>query len=312
MFRKWNYEKKQKLVGFSFILPWLIGFCAFTAFPLGYCFYMALNKVNFVTDHLEMQWLGFENFRKVLYEDAEIPNKLMQTFQQSLLIVPLIVVFALIMALMLNSKFPGRAFYRAVFFLPVMLTSGNLISTLTSQGQGSISFLQSGTAAQLVAGIGGTLGETLQTVLDNFLVILWYSGVQMLLLIAGMQSINPSTYEAAKIDGAGTWEVLWTITLPGLMPFLFVCVIYTIVDQFTIDLFALFHNFSGIFLAVLLCQNLFHRAFEHPEIKTVIFHITFPPLIDLQTQKTQSSRQSDRPSLHPYTARQSCGRCISP
>ena len=218
MFRKWNYEKKQKLVGFSFILPWLIGFCAFTAFPLGYCFYMALNKVNFVTDHLEMQWLGFENFRKVLYEDAEIPNKLMQTFQQSLLIVPLIVVFALIMALMLNSKFPGRAFYRAVFFLPVMLTSGNLISTLTSQGQGSISFLQSGTAAQLVAGIGGTLGETLQTVLDNFLVILWYSGVQMLLLIAGMQSINPSTYEAAKIDGASPLQTFFKITVPLLKP----------------------------------------------------------------------------------------------
>jgi ABC-type sugar transport system permease subunit len=194
---------------------------------------MALNKVNFVTDHLEMEWLGLANFTKAMYEDAEIPNKLMQTFQQSLLIVPLIVVFALIMALLLNSKFPGRAFFRAVFFLPVMLTSGNLITTLTGQGQGTISFLQSGTAAQLVAGIGGSLGTTLQTVLDNFLVILWYSGVQMLLLIAGMQSINPSTYEAAKIDGAGTWEVLWTITLPGLMPFLFICVIYTIVDQFT-------------------------------------------------------------------------------
>ena len=233
MFKSWNYERKQKLVGFTFILPWIIGFGAFTAFPLGYCLYMALNKVNFVTDHLEMEWLGMGNFAKAIYEDAEIPNKLMQTFQQSLLIVPLIVVFALIMALLLNSKFPGRALFRAVFFLPVMLTSGNLITTLTGQGQGSIDFLQSGTAAQLVAGIGGTLGETLQTVLDNFLVILWYSGVQMLLLIAGMQSINPSTYEAAKIDGAGTWEVLWTITLPGLMPFLFICVIYTIVDQFT-------------------------------------------------------------------------------
>ena len=233
MFRNWNYEKKQKLVGFSFILPWLIGFGVFTAFPLAYCFYMALNKVNFVTDHLEMEWLGLANFTKAMYEDAQIPNNLMLTFQQMILIVPVIVVFALIMALMLNSKFPGRAFFRAVFFLPVMLTSGNLITTLTSQGQGSIDFLQSGTAAQLVAGIGGTLGSTLQTVLDNFLVILWYSGVQMLLLIAGMQSINPSTYEAAKIDGAGTWEVLWTITLPGLMPFLFICVIYTIVDQFT-------------------------------------------------------------------------------
>lgn len=233
MFKRWNYEQKQKLVGFSFVIPWIIGFGAFTAFPLLYCLYMALNKVNFVTDHLEMSWLGLANFHKALAEDAEIPNKLMQTFQQSLLIVPLIVVFALIMALMLNSKFPGRAFYRAVFFLPVILTSGNLIATLTSQGQGSISVLQSGTAQALVAGIGGTLGETLTVVLDNFLVILWYSGVQMLLLIAGMQSINPSTYEAARIDGAGSWEILWTITLPGLMPFLFICVVYTIVDQFT-------------------------------------------------------------------------------
>lgn len=233
MRKNWSFEQKQKLVGCTFILPWVIGFGAFSAFPLAYCFYMALNKVNFVTDHLEMQWLGLANFQKALYEDAEIPNKLMQTFQQSLIIVPLIVVFALIMALLLNRKFPGRMLFRMIFFLPVVLTSGNLISTLTSQGQGSISFLQSGTAMQLVASIGGTLGETLTTVLDNFLVILWYSGVQMLLLIAGMQSINPSTYEAAEIDGAGTWEVLWTITLPGLMPFLFICVVYTIVDQFT-------------------------------------------------------------------------------
>lgn len=233
MRKRWNYEQKQKLVGFSFVLPWIIGFGAFTAFPLLYCLYMALNKVDFITDHLEMSWLGFANFHKALSEDAEVPNKLMQTFQQTILIVPLIVVFALIMALLLNSKFPGRAFYRAVFFLPVILTSGNLIATLTSQGQGSISVLQSGTAQALVAGIGGTLGETLTVVLDNFLVILWYSGVQMLLLIAGMQSINPSTYEAARIDGAGSWEILWTITLPGLMPFLFICVIYTIVDQFT-------------------------------------------------------------------------------
>ena len=233
MGKSMSYEKKQKLIGLSFISPWILGFLAFTAFPLGYCLYMALNKVNFVTDRLEMDFLGLANFRKALMEDAEIPNKLLQTFQQTIIIVPTIVVFALIMALLLNSKFPGRAFYRAVFFLPVVLTSGNLIATLTSQGQGSISFLQSDTAQSLMSGIGGAWGETLQTVLDNFLVILWYSGVQMLLLIAGMQSINPSTYEAARIDGADQWEILWTITLPGLMPFLFISVVYTIVDQFT-------------------------------------------------------------------------------
>lgn len=231
--RYFDYEKRKMRSGALFIAPWTIGFVIFTLFPVGYCLYMALNKVDFITDHLEMTWLGFGNFHKALFLDAEVPNKLLLTFQQSVLIIPVIVVFALIMALLLNAKFPGRSFFRAIFFLPVVLTCGNLLNTLSSQGQGTMSFLQSDTAQALVKSIGGTLGETLETVMENFLVILWYSGVQMLLLIAGMQSINPSTFEAARIDGAGKWEVLWTITLPGIAPFIFVSTIYTIVDQFT-------------------------------------------------------------------------------
>jgi ABC-type sugar transport system permease subunit len=70
-------------------------------------------------------------------------------------------------------------------------------------------------------------------VIDSFLIILWYSGVQMLILIAGMQSVNPSVYEAATIDGAGKWESLWLITLPNLVPFILLATIYTVVDQFT-------------------------------------------------------------------------------
>jgi len=233
--KKLRYEGRQKLVGTSFIAPWVIGFLAFTAFPLFYCLYMAMNKVTFMTDRLEMEWLWFENFRKALFEDAEIPNKLLQTLGQSAIIIPIIVVFALIMALMLNAKFPGRGLFRAIFFLPVVLTSGNLISILTDQGQGTISFLQSETAQVLITNLSGTWGTALKTVLNNFLVILWYSGVQMLLLIAGMQSINPSTFEAARIDGAGKWEILWTITLPALTPFIFISIIYTIVDQFTVS-----------------------------------------------------------------------------
>jgi ABC-type sugar transport system permease subunit len=79
-----GFEGRQKLVGLSFIAPWAIGFAVFTAFPLLYCLYMALNKVSFVTDRLEMEWLGLANFKKALLEDAEIPNKLFQTLEQSL------------------------------------------------------------------------------------------------------------------------------------------------------------------------------------------------------------------------------------
>ena len=233
MRRSLKIETKDKLVGLTFISPWLIGFLLFSAFPLGYCLYMAFNDVIFTTDKLKLSFVGVANFKKALFEDAEIINKFVLFLQQSIIIIPIIVVFALIIALMLNQKFKGRGFIRSIFFLPVVLTSGNLISALTNQKQGTISFLQSTTVSAMLTSIGGTWAITIKSVLDSFLIILWYSGVQMLLLLAGMQSINPSIYEAARIDGAGKWESLWMITLPGLTPFIFISVIYTIVDQFT-------------------------------------------------------------------------------
>lgn len=226
-------ETKKKLTGLGFVLPWIAGFLLFSAYPLLYTLYMSFNQVKIAGDNLKLDWIGFANYNKALFQDAEIPNNLISVLQNTLIIIPVIIVFGLVMALLLNEKFKGKSFFRAVFFLPVLLTSGNLIDSLTSQGQGTISFLQSTTITNLVANIGGSWGETLTGILDSFLIILWYSGVQMLLLIAGMQSINPSVYEAASIDGAGRWEALWLITLPNLTPFILISAIYTIVDQFT-------------------------------------------------------------------------------
>lgn len=231
--RNMKIETKEKLTGAGFISFWFVGFLVFMAFPLGYSLYMSLNKVNVVTDRLEMEWLGFGNYAKALFEDAEPVQVIAESLLESLIIIPIIVVFALILALMLNQDFKGRSLFRAVFFLPVVLTSGNLIAMLTNQEQGTLSFITTTSLETLLRDIDGPLKGALTDILSSFVVILWYSGVQMLLLIAGMQSINPSIYEAAKIDGAGKWEALWTITLPGLMPFLFISIVYTIVDQFT-------------------------------------------------------------------------------
>jgi ABC-type sugar transport system permease subunit len=231
--KKLKIETKQKMIGFAFVSPWIIGFILFSAYPLLYSLYMSFNKVKISGDKLKMQWVGFANYNKALFQDAEITNSLIKVLQNTIIIIPIIVVFAIIMALLLNEEFKGRSLIRAIFFLPVLLTSGNLIESLTAQGQGSISFLKSDTINNLIAGIGGSWGDTLKAVLDSFLIILWYSGIQMLILIAGMQSINPSVYEAATIDGAGKWESLWLITLPNLMPFILLSTIYTIVDQFT-------------------------------------------------------------------------------
>ena len=231
--KKLKIESKQKIIGFAFVGPWLLGFAVFSAYPLLYSLYMSFNKVKVSGSALKMEWMGWENYIKALLRDAEVMNNLIKVLQNTVIIIPIIVVFAIIMALLLNEEFKGRSFIRAVFFLPVLLTSGNLIESLTAQGQGTVSFLKSDTINSLLANIGGSLGETLTMVIDSFLIILWYSGVQMLILIAGMQSVNPSVYEAATIDGAGKWESLWLITLPNLVPFILLATIYTVVDQFT-------------------------------------------------------------------------------
>ena len=231
--KKLKIESKQKLIGFAFIGPWIIGFAVFSAYPLLYSLYMSFNKVKVSGSALKMEWMGWENYKKALFQDAEVMNNLIKVLQNTVIIIPIIVVFAIIMALLLNEEFKGRSFIRAIFFLPVLLTSGNLIESLTAQGQGTVSFLKSDTINNLLANIGGSLGETLTMVIDSFLIILWYSGIQMLILIAGMQSVNPSVYEAATIDGAGKWESLWLITLPNLVPFILLATIYTVVDQFT-------------------------------------------------------------------------------
>ena len=221
--KKLKIESKQKIIGFAFVGPWLLGFAVFSAYPLLYSLYMSFNKVKVSGSALKMEWMGWENYNKALLRDAEVMNNLIKVLQNTVII----------MALLLNEEFKGRSFIRAVFFLPVLLTSGNLIESLTAQGQGTVSFLKSDTINSLLANIGGSLGETLTMVIDSFLIILWYSGVQMLILIAGMQSVNPSVYEAATIDGAGKWESLWLITLPNLVPFILLATIYTVVDQFT-------------------------------------------------------------------------------
>lgn len=231
--KKLKIETKQKLIGLAFVSPWLMGFAIFSAYPLLYSLYMSFNNVKVSGSALKMEWAGWANYDKALLRDAEVMNNLIKVLQNTAIIIPIIVVFAVIMALLLNEEFKGKSLVRAVFFLPVLLTSGNLIESLTAQGQGTVSFLKSDTINNLLANIGGSLGETLTMVIDSFLIILWYSGVQMLILIAGMQSVNPSVYEAATIDGAGKWESLWLITLPNLMPFILLATVYTVVDQFT-------------------------------------------------------------------------------
>ncbi|MEK4057126.1 sugar ABC transporter permease [Paenibacillus sp. FSL F4-0087] len=232
-----QYQFKRYGVGLLFMLPWMIGFSVFVAIPIGWSMFMSLHKVAVVPGGFKYDWIGIQNYRDAFLKDNVFPIEMITYFQQMLLMVPIIVIFALLISLLLNQKFPGRFIYRALFFLPVIFATGQVLSELFTQGAGDIPFLDQYNLEPLVKQyVGGEMAKIIMEVLGRVVLILWYSGVQILIFIAGFQTISPSIYEAVRIDGASPWDSFWKITLPASIPFISLNVLYTIIDLFTFPL----------------------------------------------------------------------------
>ncbi|WP_409345463.1 carbohydrate ABC transporter permease [Paenibacillus sp. MBLB4367] len=231
------YRWKQYGVGYLFILPWLIGFLSLIAFPIVWSLFLSFNKVTLTSKGFIYAWAGLQNFKDAFVVDNEYPVQLILYVQQMLLIIPIIVIFALLVSLLLNQKFPGRFLYRAIFFLPVIFATGQVLTELFAQGAGEIPFMEQYNIDSLVQdNVGRQFAGPVMEVLKKTVIILWYSGVQILIFIAGFQTISKSVYEAVRIDGASPWDSFWKITLPGIVPFISLNLLYTIIDLFTFPL----------------------------------------------------------------------------
>ena len=144
--------------------------------------------------------------------------------------VPIIVVFALIIAMMLNQNIKGKGFFRLIFFLPVIIVSGPILGMLSSQGAGTITAIDMQAITQAIGNfLPPSIAEPISELFNNMITILWYSGVQILIFLSALQKIDRSVYEAAKIDGGSGWECFWKITLPTIKPMIMLNCIYTVV-----------------------------------------------------------------------------------
>ncbi|MBB6670879.1 carbohydrate ABC transporter permease [Cohnella nanjingensis] len=225
---------KQYGVGYLFILPWAIGFGALIAFPLGWSFFMSFHKVVATTGGFSYDFVGLQNFKDAFVKDNVFPIQLIEYVQEMLLMIPIIVIFSLLVSLLLNQRFPGRFLFRAVFFLPVIFATGQVLTELFAQNAGEIPFMDQYNLEPIVQKyVGEGLAQPVLSVLGKTVIILWYSGVQILIYIAGYQTIPKSVYEAVRIDGATPWDSFWKITLPATLPFISLNTLYTIVDLFT-------------------------------------------------------------------------------
>jgi ABC-type sugar transport system permease subunit len=221
-------------VGYAFISPWLVGFLLFMAYPMLYSLYLSFNKVAITTTGIVTHFVAWDNYKYAFLTDPDFVQTLLMFLYSVVLEIPVVIVFALFVALLINQRIRMKGLFRAIFFLPVVITSGEVVNQLFDQGAGTVPILaQYGIVDFVKSNLNPALAKPLIQVIQQLILILWYSGVQILIFLAGLQKMDSSVYEAAAIDGASPWEAFWKITLPAIKPFILVNIIYTTVDLFT-------------------------------------------------------------------------------
>ena len=224
---------RSTITGTLFFLPWLIGFFAITAYPLVYSLVICFNQVQIKPGEIILEPVGWEYFRQAFAVDTEYPTKLLASLASVLLGTPLVVVFSLVIALLLNRRFRGRTVYRIVFFLPVVIMSGPVMSELMTESSAMSINMDIMGLRSILMELDYGWARILLTFLNSFVRILWFCGVQIIVFLAGLQKVDRNMYEAAAIDGATAWEAFWKITLPHLRPIILLNAIYTIIEMGT-------------------------------------------------------------------------------
>lgn len=225
-----SHRARSTITGTMFFLPWLIGFCAITAYPLIYSLVICFNQVQIRPGAIELEYIGWEYFRQAFGVDTEFPTKLIGSVSSIVMGTPLVVVFSLVIALLLNGKFKGRTVYRIIFFLPVIIMSGPVMSELMTESSAMSIDMDIMGIRNILMEMDHSWANILLTFLNSFVRILWFCGVQIIVFLAALQKIDRNMYEAAAIDGATAWESFWKITLPHLRPIILLNAIYTIIE----------------------------------------------------------------------------------
>ncbi len=224
--REWGY-------GYLFILPWIIGVSLFFLYAAFRSIQFSVSNVNMVG--LQVTFLGWENifsmYSRVIAEETNLPIMLGNFAIGLVLQLPIIISFSLIIALLLNSNIKCRGLFRMIFFLPVIIATGPVMSKLTDQGVASVPMMADLTA--LFQGLPQFILEPLTELFNSLIVILWNAGIQILIFLSGLQKVSKTLYEAAKIDGASGWESFWKITLPIVKPMILLNSVYTVVSLAT-------------------------------------------------------------------------------
>lgn len=247
---KWHLTLtgKEAVAGILFIMPFLIGF-------FGIFLPMIVESIHFSFSNMEVSATGYvltkaadnglEHYIRALAIDPNFNLNLLKGIGQMMVQVPLVIIFSFFAATLINQNFHGRAIARSIFFFPVILTSGVilglensdlLVQTLSTTGMSADESQAMFNIMKLLeeyTNLPSTVMVFLGNAVNGIYSIVVASGVQILIFLAGLQSISPSLYEASSMEGATGWENFWKITFPMISPIILVNCVYTIIDLFT-------------------------------------------------------------------------------
>lgn len=241
-----NLQTKKAIVGYLFISPFIIGFIAFMLVPLFESFRMSFSNVVVGVGNggFILEYIGLDNFKKALTVDPDFTRWLTEELSRMAIQVPTTLIVSFFMAMLLNQTFKGRGLVRAIFFLPVILSSGVLVGLEYNNSllSGMQDYIQDNTQSTNItavleeilsnSGFGRDFLEVVYTTVNNVYDVVIASGIQIIIFLSGLQTISKSMYEAAVIEGCTAWESFWKITLPMVSSVILVNVIYTIIDFF--------------------------------------------------------------------------------
>lgn len=252
MAKKISLEVKQRRYGYLFTLPFIIGAIIFIVFPMIVsiiCSFANIKQGDGFMGYAYSNW-GMINYSKIWIESNDFSKVLLEALKDMVSNVPVVVIFSFFMASILNAKFRGRGFARSVMFMPVIISSGLVVSLsgdalaqqmMSSSGGDRFAETASSGAIQVTEAfqimleemdIADWMIDLIVGSVSGISTIVSMSAVSIVIFIAGLQSISPSIYEASYIEGATKWEVFWKISLPMVSPLILLSVVYTIVDNF--------------------------------------------------------------------------------
>ena len=233
------YKRRQNRLGYLFMLPWIIGFVIFTLFPFVATIYLSFTDVRTSVRGWEIDFVGMANYVTAFFKNTEFVPALLEFLTMIIPYTFVVIIVSFIIAYLMNKLTKLRGMFRTIYFLPVIIMSGPVMSQIldanVSEHMEEVSRYDGLFIMNMIESYSPQFAHTLGSVLDELSIILWFTGIPIVLFINGLQKINPSLFEAAKIDSANSWQILWKIIIPMIKPIALVCTVFTIAQLGTYD-----------------------------------------------------------------------------